>query len=147
MRHAFVVFALVSISFAAEKKTEIFVADSHDEVTSYNVPARALCLPGSSGPACAAAGPQTGYAHFISIKARLGDTGILLTCAIRQKKDAKHCATLMPNHEYPAEAKGNDKLIVFGWMNPLFHGDMSKAQRFEYRIAPRELDPTENGKN
>lgn len=57
-----------------------------------------------------------------------------LTCDLRKKGDEKHCTTLDPG-TYSAQRKGDDKLIVFGWKNPLDVGNLAKATKAEYRVS------------
>ena len=132
-------FVLSTALISGAQKTDIYVVDSTEDTTSYDVPGRAICLPGSYGVMCGARGAETAYVHSIRMKARIGDSGVWLTCQILQKKDLKHCGKLIAEKAYPAEPKGNDKVIVYAWANPMYHGDMSKATKLEFHISPRPL--------
>jgi len=66
-----------------------------------------------------------------------------LTCELRKKGDEKHCSKLLPG-TFQADAKGNDKVIIYAWANPIYRGDLSKANKLEYRVGGRELDKDES---
>jgi len=44
---------------------------------------------------------------------------------------------------YQAEVRGNDKLIVYAWANPIYVGNFSKGTKLEFRVGVRELDRAE----
>lgn len=120
---------------------EITVLESKATDQQYSNPAGLVCLP--SG-ACVAKGESTGVTRTIFVKARIkgSESGITLTCQIMKQSDVKHCMSLLPG-DHPAKAKGKDALIVYGWPNPIYKGDMSKAQKLEFRVDGRALEQGE----
>lgn len=142
MRYLLVVLFLTAAAMAGTKQ-EVFVIESVGNSQSYEVPASAMCLPGTYGPMCGARGAATAYVYDVRIKARIGDEGVWLTCRIVRNRDTNHCGNLSGNHAYTAEAKGKDRLIVYAWKNPMYKGDMSKATKLEYAISARPLEDGE----
>jgi hypothetical protein len=137
-----IVLALCFPAIAQSAKVYVVSSPALD-ATNVNIPARAACLPGTYGPMCGARGAETASIYSVSIKARIEDSPIWLSCELRRKQDEKHCGRLMEGKTYPAAPKGNDKLTVWAWANPMFHGDMSKAKKLEFNIRPRTPDPDE----
>jgi hypothetical protein len=135
------------VPIASAQKLQVAILESTADGQSYDVPARAACVPGQFGPICAARGAETINRYTIRSKARLvsSGAGVWLTCDLRKKGDEKHCSRLLPG-KYQAEAKGNDKLIVYAWANPIYVGDLSKATKLEFRVSGRELEPDEAAK-
>jgi len=129
---------------ARAQKVEISILESTADGQSRDVPARFACVPGQLGPLCASRGAETVTTYTIRLKARLVDSGagMWLTCQLLKKGDEKHCAKVL-HGKYQAEAKGNDKVIVYAWANPMYKGNMSKATKLEFRVGARELDKDE----
>ena len=100
-------------ALASAQKVQVTILESSADGQSYDVPARAACVPGQFGLICAARGAETIDRYTIRSKARLASNGagMWLTCDLRKKGDEQHCSKLLPG-TYQAEAKGNDKLIV-----------------------------------
>lgn len=147
MRTPTLLTALIFVTFvpiARAQKLQITILESTADSQSYDVPARAACVPGQFGPVCAARGAETVNTYTIRSKARLVSTGVgmWLTCELRKKGDEKHCFKLLPG-TYQAEPKGNDKLIVYAWANPIYVGNFSKATKLEFMVGARELDKDE----
>ena len=135
MRYFWVVLILCISAWAGT--VTIQVLSSNDNVNSYDIPARGMCIPGTYGPLCGVRGGQTAYTHTIRVKAIVNDAPAWLTCQIVKKKDLKHCGQLTQGN-YTAEPKGKDQIIVYGWANPLYRGDMKKADKYIFRIGARE---------
>lgn len=114
----------------SSKELQVVILESTSDTQSYDVPARFACVPGQLGPLCASRGAETVNTYTIRVKARVvsSDAGMWLTCQLLKKGDEKHCAKILPG-TYQAEPKGNDKVIVYAWANPIFKGDLSKATK------------------
>jgi hypothetical protein len=132
---------LTFVAIARAQKLQVTILESTADGQSYDVPARVACVPGQFGPLCAARGAETVNTYTIRSKARLVRTGagMWLTCDLRKRGDEKHCSKLLPG-TYQAEAKGNDKLIVYAWANPVYVGNFSKATKLEFKVGARELE-------
>jgi hypothetical protein len=141
MRKLLAVVLLISGMAVAGERKEVQVIESTMDESTYNIPGRLYCGP-IGGGTCIARGAETATTYRVTVKARLGEIGILLTCDLAKKSDEKHCAKLAPG-KFQMEAKGNDKAIVYAWANPLQHGDMKKANKLEYQIRGRALEPGE----
>jgi hypothetical protein len=135
---------LVLVPITHAQKMQVTVLESVGEGQSVDVPARLACLPSTNGPMCAARGAETVNTYSIRIKARVTSSGagMWLTCQLLKKGDEKHCTKLVAG-TYRAEPKGNDKLIVYAWTNPIYIGNLSKATKLEFKVGGRELDQDE----
>ncbi len=147
MRKLTLLVALLFITFvpiARAQKLQVTILESTADGQSYDVPARFACVPGQFGPICASRGAETVNTYTIRLKSRLvsSGAGMWLTCQLLKKGDEKHCAKVLPG-TYQADAKGNDKIIVYAWANPIFKGNLSKATKLEFRVGARELDKDE----
>jgi hypothetical protein len=128
----------------SSKKLQVVILESTADTQSYDVPARFSCVPMQLGPLCASRGAETVNTYTIRIKARVVSSGVgmWLTCQLLKKGDDKHCGKILPG-THQAELKGNEKVIVYAWANPIFKGDLSKATKLEFHVRARELDKDE----
>jgi hypothetical protein len=115
----------------AGKKIEIEIVSADLSKQSYDVPARLACLPGTYGPMCAARGAETRTIGYVSMTAKINGVDVTLTCNSAREK---HCARFTPG-KYPAEAKGKDEVILYGWSNPMYRGDLSKATKIKFKVG------------
>jgi hypothetical protein len=119
-----------TVAFAG-KKIEVEILDSDVTSNSYNVPARAICLPGTQGPTCGYRGAQAYTVGFVKLQATINGAKATLTC---DSAHEKQCSRFNPG-KYPAEAKGKDEIILYGWHNPIYRGDLKKATKVKFRVG------------
>jgi hypothetical protein len=121
---------LAPVAFAG-KKAEVEILDSDVTSNSYDVPARALCLPGTQGPMCGYRGAQTYTIGFVKLQAKINGVRATLIC---DSAHEKHCTRFKPG-KYSGEAKGKDEVILYGWANPMYSGDLKKATKVKFRVG------------
>lgn len=131
----------LSSAFGGDK-TQVEILDSQTATSSYNVPARGYCTPNylTGGENCGVRGAEVATVGWVRLKARLNNVDVWLTCNSAQK----NCAPFNAG-TYTAEPKGKDKLIVYGWRNPLYRGDLKKATKVTFAVGIREDVPIIKG--
>lgn len=115
----------------AGDKIEVEILSADQSTQSYDVPARAVCLPGTYGPRCAARGAETRTVGWITLQAKINGMSATLTC---NSVKEKHCARFSPG-KYTAEPKGKDELILYAWSNPMYRGNLSKATKVKFKVG------------
>jgi hypothetical protein len=73
------------------------------------------------------------------MNAKINGVDVVLTCSSAHEK---HCARFNPG-KYMAEAKGKDELILFGWSNPIYRGDYSKATKVKFKVGAKQEKPAQ----
>jgi hypothetical protein len=131
MRHLAAVLLLATPLCWAGHKIEIEIVSADLSTQSYDVPARFACLPGTYGPMCAARGAETRTVGYVSMTAKINGVDVTLTCNSAREK---HCARFPPG-KYTAEAKGKDEVVLYGWSNPMYRGDLSKATKIKFKVG------------
>jgi len=121
---------------AAREKLTVEILDSETSTSSYDVPAKAFCLPSTNGPTCGLRGAETVTVGYVRLKARLNGADIWLSCNSHDRR----CAPFKAGN-YSADAKGKDHLVLYGWRNPLYKGDFSKADKITFAIGFRTEQP------
>lgn len=143
---------LAAISAGGQtSRVKIQVLESTSDEHDYNIPGRLVC---TQLYGCMARGAETAAVYTITVKAKIVNSSaqgpsdqqangespgiaITLTCQLRKRGDEKRCSRLTPG-VYSAEPKGKDKLIVYAWANPVYTGDLSKANKLEFTTGAGE---------
>ena len=132
MRYVVAVVLLLAAPLCwAAHKIEIEIVSVDQENQSFDVPARAICLPGAYGPMCGARGAETRTVGYVEIQAKINGMDAVLTCNSAREK---HCIRFQPG-KYVAEPKGKDEIIVYGCSNPMYCGDLSKATKVKFKVG------------
>jgi hypothetical protein len=131
MRYIVAVILLYAPLCWAGHKIEVEVVSGNQSTETYDVPARAICLPGAYGPTCGARGAGTVDVDYVTLNAKINGVDVTLTCNTARKK---HCSFFQAG-KYPAEEKGKDEVILYGWSNPMYFGDFSKANKITFKIS------------
>lgn len=124
---------LLSLPCWASHKIDVEVLNADQSTQSYDVPARAACIPGTNGPTCVARGEETYSVGFVHMDARINGVNVVLSC---NSAHEKQCSRFQPG-VHPAEAKGKDEIILYGWRNPMYRGDFSKAMKVKFKIGAK----------
>ena len=116
------------------EKIKVEIVDSQTATTSYNIPAQGYCAHNylTGMDSCGVRDAEVATVGWVRLKARLNNSDVWLTCNSNQRKCAKFNAGI-----YFAETKGKDKIVLYGWRNPLYQGDLKKATKVTFEVGVR----------